>query len=50
MMIKVILSSIAKIGLIVYIKDPKEDITTISHFIRSDVMSIINLNTSQISI
>jgi hypothetical protein len=60
-----------KIGLIVYIEDPKEtpsvdhvyikknteveettitDITTTTYPIRSDIISIINLNTSQASI
>jgi hypothetical protein len=65
--IKAILSSITRIELIIYIKDPKEapsvdyiyieedteveettivDITTITNLIRSDVTSVINLNTS----
>ena len=64
--IKVILSSITRIGLIIYIKDPKEvlsinhihientkvektiiaDIVTTSHPIRSNAISIINLDTS----
>jgi hypothetical protein len=69
--IKVILSSITRIGLIVYIEDPKEapgvdhvyikedteveettvaDIITTTHSIRSNAMSIINLNTGQVSI
>ena len=64
--IKVILSSITRIRLIKYIKDPKEafsinhtyikdtkveettiaDIITTSHPIRSNIISIINLNAS----
>jgi hypothetical protein len=69
--IKVILSSITRIGLIVYMEDPKEapnvdyiyieedtkveeitmvDITTITHPIRSDAISVINLDASQVSI
>ena len=68
--IKVILSSITRIRLIIYIEDPKEafsvnyihikdtkaeeitivDIITTSHPIRSNVISIINLNTNQASI
>ena len=65
--IKVILSSITRIGLIVHIKDPKEasgvdyiyieedtkveettiaDITTTSYSVRSNAISIINLDTS----
>ena len=62
--IKVILSNTTRIGLIIYIEDPKEvssvdyahientkaeettmaDIITTSHFIRSNVIFIINLN------
>ena len=62
--IKVILSSITRIGLIIYIKDPKEafrvdhahikdtkveetiivDIITTSHSIKSNTISIINLD------
>jgi hypothetical protein len=69
--IKVILSSTTRIGLIIYIEDPKEtpsvnhvhikedteveeitivNIATTTYPIRSDVMFIINLNTSQASI
>ena len=68
--IKVILSSITRIGLTIYIEDPKEvpsinyayiedteveettivDIITTSHPIRSNTISIINLDTSQVSI
>ena len=68
--IKATLSSITRIGLIIYIKDPKEapsvnyihientkvkettivDIITTSHPVRSDAISIINLDTSQVSI
>ena len=68
--IKAILSSITRIGLIIYIKDPKEafsinyahiedtkaeettivDITTTSHSVGSNVISIINLNANQVSI
>ena len=68
--IKVILSSTTRIGLIIYIKDPKEasginhtyikdtkaeettivDIITTSHPIRSNVTSVINLDTSQVRI
>ena len=69
--IKVTLSSIIKIGLIIYIKNPEEafsidhvhieedtkveettmaDITTTTHFIRSNAISIINLDISQASI
>ena len=65
--IKVTLSSIIRIGLIIYIKDPKEapsvdhvyikenteveettiaDIITTTYPIRSDITSIINLDTS----
>jgi hypothetical protein len=65
--IKAILSSITRIGLIIYIKDPKKapgvdyayieedteveettivDIITTSHPIRSNAISIINLNAS----
>jgi hypothetical protein len=65
--IKVIPSSMTRIRLIVYIKDPKEapgvdyihieedteveettmaDIVTITHFIRSNATSVINLDTS----
>jgi len=65
--IKVILSSITRIGLIVYIEDPKEapsvdyiyieedtkveettvaDIVTTTYPVRSDAISIINLDTS----
>ena len=65
--IKAILSSIIRIGLIIYIKDPKEapsinyihveedtkveettivDIITTTHLIRSNTISIINLDTS----
>ena len=64
--IKVILSSIIRIGLIIHIEDPKEalninhvhiedteveettmaDIITISHPIRSNITSIINLDAS----
>ena len=67
---KVTLSSIIIIGLIIYIKDPKEapsvnyihientkvkettivDIITTTHPIKSNAMSIINLNASQVSI
>ena len=68
--IKVILSSITKIRLIIYIKNPKEapdinhayientkaeeitivDIITTSHPVRSNAISAINLNASQVSI
>ena len=68
--IKAILSSITRIRLSVYIKDPEEasgvdyiyiedikaeettkvDIITTSHPIKSNTMSVINLNTSQASI
>ena len=68
--IKTTLSSTTRIGLIRYIKDPKEasgvdyihiedteveettvvDIATTTHPIRSDAMSIINLDASQASI
>ena len=69
--IKVILSSITRIGLIIYIEDPKEapgvdyvyveedteveettmaDIVTTTHLVRSDAMSVINLDASQASI
>ena len=69
--IKVILNSITRIGLIVYIEDPKEassvdyvyvkedteveettiaDIITTSHPGRSDTISAINWNASQVSI
>ena len=64
--IKAILSSITKIRLIIYIKDPKEafsinythiedtkaeettivDIITTSHPVRSNAVSVINLNAS----
>ena len=65
--IKVILSSITKIGLIIYIEDAKEafsidyvyikkdtkveeitiaDITTTSHSVRRDTISVINRNVS----
>ena len=64
--IKVTLSSITRIGLIIYIEDPKEafsvnhahiedteaeetiiaDIITTSHPIRSNIISVINLNAS----
>jgi hypothetical protein len=65
--IKVTLSSITRIGLIIYIEDPKEassidhihikedikveettraDITITTYPVRSDAISIINLNTS----
>ena len=64
--IKVILSSITRIGPIIYIEDPKEapgvdyayiedtkaeettvaDITTTSHPIRSNAISVINLDAS----
>ena len=67
--IKATPSSITRIGLIIYIKDPEEafsinyahikntkaeettmaDIITTSHPIRSNITSVINLNTSQIS-
>ena len=67
--IKAILSNTTKIGLTIYIEDPKEvpsidhahikdtkaeettvaDIITTSHPIRSNITSVINLNTSQIS-
>jgi hypothetical protein len=69
--IKAILSSITRIGLIIYIEDPKEtfsmdyiyiekdtkveettmaDIITTTHPIRSDAISAINLDASQVSI
>ena len=68
--IKVTLSSITRIKLIIYIKDPKEafninyahiedtkveettivDIITTSHPVRNNIISIINLDTSQVSI
>ena len=68
--IKAILSSTTRIGLIIYIEDPKEafsidyahikdteaeettivDIITTGHPIRSNVISAINLNASQVSI
>ena len=68
--IKATLSSITRIGLIIYIKDPKEvssinyiyiedtkaegttiaDIITTSHPIRSNAISAINLDASQVSI
>ena len=68
--IKVTLSSITRIGLIVYIEDPEEapgvdytyiedteaeettivDIITTSHPVRSNVISVINLDASQASI
>ena len=64
--IKVILNNITRIGLIIYIKDPKKtlsinyihikdtvmeettivDIITTNHPIRSNAISVINLNTS----
>ena len=64
--IKAILSSITRIGLIIYIEDPKEalgvdyaymedtkveettivDITTTSHPVGSNIISVINLNTN----
>jgi hypothetical protein len=65
--IKVILSSMTRIGPIVCMEDPKEasgvdyiyieentkiekttvaDITTTTHFVRSDAISVINLNIS----
>ena len=64
--IKVILSRVTKVGLIIYIKDPKEafsvdyiyikntkvkettkaDIITTGYPIRSNIISIINLNTN----
>ena len=68
--IKAILSSTTRIGLIIYIEDPKEassinrayientkakkttviNIITTNYSIRSNVISIINLNASQINI
>ena len=68
--IKVILSSITRIRLIVYIEDPEEafsvdyahiedteveettivNIITISHLVRSNAISVINLNANQASI
>ena len=68
--IKATLSSITRIGLIIYIKDLKEapsinhvhiknteveettiaDIVTTTHPIKSNAISVINLNTNQISI
>ena len=68
--IKVILNSITRIRLIIYIKDPKEafsvdhthikdteveettiaDIVTTSHPVRSNTISIINLDASQVNI
>ena len=69
--IKVILSSITKIGLIIYIEDAKEafsidyvyikkdtkveettimDIITTNHPIKSNTISVINLNASQANI
>jgi hypothetical protein len=69
--IKAILSSITRIGPIVYIEDPKEalgvdhvyieedteveettiaDIATTTYSIRSDAISIINLDASQVSV
>ena len=68
--IKVILNSITRIKLIIYIKDPKEafsidyahientkakettvvDIITTSYPIRNNIISVINLDTSQASI
>ena len=68
--IKATLSSITRIGLIIYIEDPKEafsidyvhikdtkvegttiaDIITTSHPIKSNAISVINLNTGQVSI
>ena len=67
--IKATLSSMTRIGLIIYIKDPKEasgvdyahikdtkaeettiaDIVTTSHPIRSNIISIINLDASQVN-
>ena len=54
--IKVILSSITRIGLIVYIEDPKEafsvdyvhvkEDTKVEETTMVDIMSVINLNTS----
>ena len=68
--IKVILNSITRIGLIICIKDPKEapsvnyahiestkvkettviDIITTSYPVKSNTISIINLDTSQVNI
>ena len=68
--IKVILNSITRIKLIIYIKDPKEalsidyayiedtkakeitiaDIITTSHPVRSNIISVINLNANQVNI
>ena len=68
--IKATLSSITRIGLIIYIKDPEEapsinhayvedteveeitiaDIITTNHPVRSNTISVINLNTGQVSI
>ena len=68
--IKVIPSSITRIGLTIYMEDPKEafsvdyahiedtkaeettivDIITTNHPIRSNTISVINLNASQVSI
>ena len=68
--IKTILSSMTRIGLIIYIKDPKKalsinhihiedtkaegttiaDIITTSHPVGSNAISVINLDTSQVSI
>ena len=68
--IKAILSSITRIGLIIYIKDPKEapdvnyvhikntevekttmvNIITTTHPIKSNAISVLNLETSQVSI
>ena len=67
--IKVILSSITRIRLIIYIEDPKEafsidhtyiedtkaeettivDIITTSHSVKSNIISVINLNTNQVN-
>jgi hypothetical protein len=69
--IKAILSSMTRIKLIIYIKDPKEapgvdyiyikedteveettvaNIITTTYLVRSDIISIINLDASQVSI
>ena len=68
--IKATLSSMTRIGLIIYIEDPKEafsinhvhiedtkaegttivDIITTGHPVRSNTTSVINLDTSQVSI
>ena len=67
--IKAILSSITRIGLIIYMEDPKEalsvnyahiedteveettiaDIITTSHPVRSNAISVINLDANQVS-